>query len=208
MTGAFPLIQVEASFKGTSRRRHGTGSTFRNCLAVTWTGRTKAGQRCEGGYDPLYRGRNIWSGSWGLFYSYSGQVKWNCLYDLFPWHRTVKDITKKREKNRTMLSMEDVGEGPSLVLLHAVGTSGLMWWQHIPRLARRFRVLTPDLPGHGRSPKPEGSLSIQAMSEELYKTLHALNLSRFDCVGLSSGPTVAVKPCSGSPIICFIINAL
>ncbi len=90
-----------------------------------------------------------------------------------------------------MLSMEDVGEGPSLVLLHAVGTSGLMWWQHIPRLARRFRVLTPDLPGHGRSPKPEGSLSIQAMSEELYKTLHALNLSRVHCVGLSLGGMVA-----------------
>ena len=90
-----------------------------------------------------------------------------------------------------MLSVEDAGQGSPLVMLHAVGTSGRLWWQHVPRLARRFRVLAVDLPGHGQSPKTEGSLSIEGMSAELYRTLQALNLLRVHLVGLSLGGMVA-----------------
>ena len=91
----------------------------------------------------------------------------------------------------SMLSVMDVGQGPPLVMLHAAATSGRIWWQHIPRLARRFRVLTIDLPGHGQSPKPKGPLSLEGMSAELYQTLQALNLSRVHLVGLSLGGMVA-----------------
>jgi 3-oxoadipate enol-lactonase len=90
-----------------------------------------------------------------------------------------------------MLSVKDVGQGVPLVMLHAVGTSGRLWWQHIPRLAQRFRVLAVDLPGHGQSPKTEGSLSIEGMSAELYRTLQVLNLLRVHLVGLSLGGMVA-----------------
>jgi pimeloyl-ACP methyl ester carboxylesterase len=52
-----------------------------------------------------------------------------------------------------MLWIEEVGKGPPLIMLHAAATSERIWWQHIPRLARSFRVVTIDLPGHGRSSK-------------------------------------------------------
>ncbi|RPJ04338.1 MAG: alpha/beta fold hydrolase [Deltaproteobacteria bacterium] len=90
-----------------------------------------------------------------------------------------------------MLSVEDVGQGPPLVMLHPVAASGRIWWQHIPRLAQRFRVLAVDLPGHGQSPKTEGSLSLEGMSAELYQTLQARNLLRIHLVGLSLGGMVA-----------------
>lgn len=90
-----------------------------------------------------------------------------------------------------MLSVEDAGQGSPLVMLHAVGTSGRLWWQHIPRLARRFRVLAVDLPGHGQSPKSKEPLSLEGMSEELYQTLQSLNLSRVHLVGLSLGGMIA-----------------
>lgn len=90
-----------------------------------------------------------------------------------------------------MLWSEEAGQGPPLIMLHAAGTSGRIWWQHISRLARRFRVLTIDLPGHGRSPRPKDSLSIEGMSAELYQTLRALNLSQVNVVGLSLGGMVA-----------------
>jgi 3-oxoadipate enol-lactonase len=90
-----------------------------------------------------------------------------------------------------MLWTQDTGQGPPLALLHAVGTSGAIWWQHIPRLARRFRVVAVDLPGHGKSPRPKEPVSIKAMAEALYKTLQRLTLLPAHLVGLSLGGMVA-----------------
>ncbi|PRX97415.1 alpha/beta fold hydrolase [Allonocardiopsis opalescens] len=40
---------------------------------------------------------------------------------------------------------------PAVVLLHGAGTSGWIWERQVAGLAADFRVLVPDLPGHGRS---------------------------------------------------------
>ncbi len=50
--------------------------------------------------------------------------------------------------------VEIVGRGPDLVLLHGLGASSFSWRHNRARLAQHFRVITPDLPGHGRSPAP------------------------------------------------------
>ena len=44
----------------------------------------------------------------------------------------------------------DVGAGAPLLLLHGVGHSSTAWLRSLPALSSRFRVLAPDLPGHGR----------------------------------------------------------
>ncbi len=44
---------------------------------------------------------------------------------------------------------------PPLVLIHGWPSSGLLWRQMIPELSKKFHVLVPDLPGHGKSDKPE-----------------------------------------------------
>jgi len=90
-----------------------------------------------------------------------------------------------------MLSIKEEGQGHPLVLLHPVGTSGDIWWQHVPRLARGFRVVTVDLPGHGRSPGPGKPLSIQGMARELHQTLAKRSLLTAHLVGLSLGGMVA-----------------
>src|SRR5436309_4829166 len=43
------------------------------------------------------------------------------------------------------------GAGPPLVLVHGLGGSAWNWTELAPLLARRHRVLVPDLPGHGGS---------------------------------------------------------
>lgn len=90
-----------------------------------------------------------------------------------------------------MLWIHDEGQGQHLVLLHPVGTSGDIWWQHIPRLAKRFRVLAVDLSGHGRSPKPKEPLSIEGMADAVYDTLAKQSLLPAHFVGLSVGGMVA-----------------
>ena len=54
--------------------------------------------------------------------------------------------------------VEEHGDGPAVLCLHTAGPSGAQWRVAAPALAERgWRVLVPDLPGHGRSePAPGG----------------------------------------------------
>jgi pimeloyl-ACP methyl ester carboxylesterase len=49
------------------------------------------------------------------------------------------------------LYYETAGEGPPLVLVHGAGGNTLSWWQQVPRLSRRYRVIAVDQRGFGRS---------------------------------------------------------
>ncbi len=51
------------------------------------------------------------------------------------------------------LHVESAGQGPSLVLIHGWGLHGGIWSDLVPRLSRHYRVICPDLPGHGASPR-------------------------------------------------------
>jgi pimeloyl-ACP methyl ester carboxylesterase len=49
---------------------------------------------------------------------------------------------------------ELVGDGPTLLLLHGLGASGAVWQGIGRRLNPAFRLVAPDLRGHGESAKP------------------------------------------------------
>lgn len=49
------------------------------------------------------------------------------------------------------------GSGPSLVLVHGLGNSAVVFRPNIPAFAEQFRVIALDLPGHGHSEKPDGA---------------------------------------------------
>ncbi len=50
------------------------------------------------------------------------------------------------------VDVREAGSGPCLVLVHGYPLDGAMWSGVARTLAARFRVLKPDLPGHGESP--------------------------------------------------------
>jgi pimeloyl-ACP methyl ester carboxylesterase len=43
----------------------------------------------------------------------------------------------------------EAGEGPPVVLLHEPGSFAAQWLGVLPEIARSYRVIAPDLPGHG-----------------------------------------------------------
>ena len=59
------------------------------------------------------------------------------------------------------LHAETVGQGPALVRLHGWGMHSGIWSTLLPDLVRQFRVTCVDLPGHGHSPRPAGSLGLE-----------------------------------------------
>lgn len=52
------------------------------------------------------------------------------------------------------IAYQETGEGRALILLHGVGAAQELWDKIREPLSRHFRVITPDLPGCGRSAKP------------------------------------------------------
>jgi pimeloyl-ACP methyl ester carboxylesterase len=58
------------------------------------------------------------------------------------------------------VSYRRLGQGEPILLLHSMGPghSSLEWWQAAELLARRWKVLVPDLPGWGESPRPPAPL--------------------------------------------------
>lgn len=54
------------------------------------------------------------------------------------------------------LGYRALGSGPTVLLLHGWPTSSYLWRGVMPALARKNRVIAPDLPGFGVSDKPRG----------------------------------------------------
>lgn len=78
-----------------------------------------------------------------------------------------------------------------IVLLHGLGSSAADWAFQVPALARRYRVLAPDLRGHGRSPRLRGRVTVDAMARDVAALLAALDAPPAHVVGLSLGGCVA-----------------
>lgn len=78
------------------------------------------------------------------------------------------------------------------MLLHGLGSSSADWRWQIDALAARHRVIVPDLRGHGRSPRPPGPLTVDAMAADVAALLGHLKVPAAHVVGLSLGGCVAL----------------
>jgi 3-oxoadipate enol-lactonase len=79
---------------------------------------------------------------------------------------------------------------PPMVLLHGLGERGASWAPVMTRFAERFRVVAPDLRGHGDSDWP-GSYSFQLMADDVLGLLDQLGFDKVTLVGHSMGASVA-----------------
>ncbi|MDE2355765.1 MAG: alpha/beta fold hydrolase [Alphaproteobacteria bacterium] len=87
-----------------------------------------------------------------------------------------------------------MGQGPDLILVHGTGAASHSWRDVAPRLAARFRVIVPDLPGHGfTSMPPARGLTLPGMATALRDLLAALEARPAGVVGHSAGAAVALR---------------
>jgi pimeloyl-ACP methyl ester carboxylesterase len=92
------------------------------------------------------------------------------------------------------LSYLDGGEGEPVVLLHGFPLSSHLWRDVAPALARRFRVVVPDLLGYGDSDMPDDvPLGVDAQAGYVRELLEALGVGRVAVVGHADGGGVAQR---------------
>lgn len=90
------------------------------------------------------------------------------------------------------LFLEELGEGPPILLAHGMWCDGSMFARLATELARDHRVLVPDLRGHGRTTAPEGEWQITDLADDLVALLDRLGIGRVTLLGFSMGGMAAV----------------
>lgn len=90
------------------------------------------------------------------------------------------------------LAYRESGSGPPVVLLHAFPLSAAMWETQYGPIGSVSRLITPDLPGFGRSPSARGQPSVDLMADEVKDLLDHIGLDTVVLGGLSMGGYVTM----------------
>lgn len=87
----------------------------------------------------------------------------------------------------------DQGKGEVIILLHGFCGSSAYWEKVIPYLSGSFRVIAPDLRGHGESDAPLGAYSIDQMADDVLFLLDTLEIKESYLLGHSLGGYIALS---------------
>lgn len=90
------------------------------------------------------------------------------------------------------ISFSEKGSGFPVVLIHGFCETSEIWEGFMDSLSKHYRVLTPDLPGFGKSPLPEGDFSIDDIGEMVYQWLQSLGIDKTVMIGHSLGGYVTL----------------
>lgn len=100
---------------------------------------------------------------------------------------TLLDVCSRR------VLVLDIGprEAPAVVLLHSLGLDHGVWWKVATRLAPQFRVIVPDMAGHGRNAGQTLIEDIASAADDVAEILTALGIEKAAIAGLSMGGGIA-----------------
>lgn len=91
----------------------------------------------------------------------------------------------------TKIHYTSEGKGSdALVLVHGWGSNLDFWRAQVPELAKRARVIALDLPGHGKSDKPETNYSMDYFAAAIDAVMKDAKVERAVLVGHSMGTPV------------------
>lgn len=87
-----------------------------------------------------------------------------------------------------MSDVIDQGTGDVLVFLHGAGGDNLLWAPQIATFSTSYRVIVPNLPGHGTPPAVQ---CVQHMADYVRAMLIKRRIDRYSVIGLLLGGMVA-----------------
>ena len=89
------------------------------------------------------------------------------------------------------IQSSSAGTGPAIVFVHGWTCDSSSWTGQVPAFAKDYRVITLDLPGHGRSESPaDGKLSMDVFARAVEAVRAEANADRIVLVGHSMGAPV------------------
>ncbi|WP_031487316.1 alpha/beta fold hydrolase [Streptomyces bicolor] len=95
------------------------------------------------------------------------------------------------EANGTTIWTESRGQGPDILLIAGLSDPAEAWQAQLDGLSDRYRVITFDNRGSGRTPLPDGLMSVAMMADDAAELLRVLRVDRAHVVGYSGGSVIA-----------------
>jgi pimeloyl-ACP methyl ester carboxylesterase len=103
------------------------------------------------------------------------------------------------EINGLELNYETAGDGEPLLWLHGFMGAGPDWKYIFKEPPAGFRLIAPDLRGHGASTNPSGEFSFRQAADDVAGLLDHLGLDRVKAIGLSGGGLVLLHMATARP---------
>lgn len=104
--------------------------------------------------------------------------------DLKPGQSQLDDVT--------MSYLERPGSGPVLLLLHGFSANKDTWVKFAYELPDHYRLIVPDLAGHGDTPAPaDQNYDLIRQTERLHQLMNNLGIQRFHIAGNSMGGAIS-----------------
>ena len=91
------------------------------------------------------------------------------------------------------LHVTEAGRGPALLMLHGLTATHVNWEHTMAAFSSRFRVIAPDLPGHGWSEKPDAPYTIDFFAGVMRSLGRELGLDQAVVIGNSLGGQIALQ---------------
>ena len=90
--------------------------------------------------------------------------------------------------------VQEIGDGPPMLLLHGTGSATHSWRGLVPLLSRNFRLVALDLPGHGFTGQPPQRLfTLPGMAAAIGELLAVLAVAPAMVVAHSAGAAVMLR---------------
>ena len=101
--------------------------------------------------------------------------------------------------NHENIAYEDIGSGTPIIFIHPPGMGRKVFYEQKP-LSKHFRLIIPDLVGHGDSSYNERSdITIKRFAQDILDLMNQLQLSSAVIFGYSAGGTIAQHLCIHYP---------
>jgi len=91
------------------------------------------------------------------------------------------------------MNYELSGSGGWIVLIHGFSDNLNMWYNQAPEFSKRYRVLTYDVRGFGRTEAGKQPYSMSLFADDLYELLRALQIESACVLGYSMGGRIALE---------------
>ncbi len=99
----------------------------------------------------------------------------------------------KIKANGISMNYDIKGKGENLVLIHGAGDNCNMWYHQIPFFSQRYRVITYDIRGFGKSESPEGKEYRSLFTIDLYELMKVIGVQEAYFLGYSLGGRIAIE---------------